>query len=143
MQAKRQRFRKEQQIALLQEFVVSGLSGREYAALKKVGYSTLTKWAGQNNISLTKPAFPCEMPNPQTISKNDHREGFSFVNLTDPVKEASPGFDASLLFGQAVQENTTPCGLEIQMPNGVMLKVGQVPFGALWPQIVEFVRALA
>jgi len=143
MEAKRQRFSKEQQIALLQEFVASGLSGREYAALKKVGYSTLTKWASQHGISMTKSSFPYEMPDPQTVSPNNHQEGFSFVNLTDQVKGTSPSFGASLFFGQAVQENTPPCGLEIQMPNGVMLKVGQAPFGALWPKVVELVRALA
>jgi hypothetical protein len=33
--------------------------------------------------------------------------------------------------------------LEIRLPNGIMLKIDQVPFDTLCPQVVEIVRALA
>lgn len=142
---KHQRFSKEQQIALLQEFMASELSGREYAALKNVGYSTLTRWASQLGVSLAKTSLPSsgEMPIAKTTFQNSQHEGFSFINLTEEIKEVPPTCGVSLFSGHAVQESASPCGLEIKMPNGVMLKVDQVPFGALWPQIVEFVRALA
>jgi hypothetical protein len=155
MQVKRQKFSKEQQRELLQECMASGLKVREYAALKNIGYSTLNKWAAEIGISLAKKQnisdalekilLPCpdETLGANADFQNNSTEGFSFINLTEQIKETLPNFGASLLFGQAVQENASPCGLEIQMPNGVMLKVGQVPFGALWPRIVEFVRVLA
>jgi len=141
---KHQRFSKEQQIALLQECMASGLSGREYAALKQVGYSTLTRWASQLGVPLTQTSLPrTGSISSKAAPQNNHQERFSFIDLTGQGNEAPPNFEASLLPGPSVQESPSPCGLEIQMPNGVMLKFDRVPFGALWPRVVEFVRALA
>jgi hypothetical protein len=120
-----------------------------------IEYSTLNKWAAEIGISLAKkqsisgPVEKILLPCPEeTLGaradfQNNNTEGFSFINLTDQIKEASPNFGASLPSGQVAWEDASPCGLEIQMPNGVILKIGQVPLDALWPQVVEFVRTFA
>ena len=143
MAVKNQRYSQEQRIALLQECISSGLKARDYAALKNIGYSTLTRWASQLGISLAKipSSHSNETPSVKTSPKHNQGEGFSFINLTDQLKEANPTFNPSSFPNQPPQGDS--CGLEIQMPNGVVLKVKQVPFHALWPQVVDFVRTLA
>ncbi len=152
---KQQRFSKEQQIELLQECMTSGLKVRDYAALKNIGYSTINKWAAENGISLAKKQnisdslekilLPCpdKTLGASADFQNNNKQGFSFINLTHQIKEASPDFGASLPSGQVAREDASPCGLEIQMPNGVMVKVDQLTFGALWPKVVELIRAFA
>ena len=142
MQAKKQKSTKEQRIALLEECIASGLKVREYAALKNVAYSTLTRWASQLGVSLAKAPSPRFNETPGAKGNpHNNQEGFSFINLTGQIKEATAGFGPLFFPHQASQEDTSPCGLEIWMPNGVTLKVDQVPFGALWPQVIQLVRA--
>lgn len=153
MKPKNKKFSPEARAALLQGCVTSGLSIREYAALKNVGYSTLNKWASQTGISLAKkqnirevPAKttltdPNETPRTSTDSDNRSKEGFSFINLTNRIKDATPG--PSFFHHKILKRDAFSCGLEIRLPNGIMLKIDQVPFDTLCPQVVEIVRALA
>lgn len=159
MTEKIKKFSSEQRISLLKDCIESKLTIREYAMLKNVGYSTLTGWATQEGISLKKEKkkfisetlakanLGDEAPNTNADLKDNGNEGFSFINITDHIKNAAPPLlsSATPQASQALHcpKDSHPCGLEIRMPNGVMLKVEQVPFGALWPQVVEFVRALA
>lgn len=159
MKARSKKFGREEQIALLKDCIASNLSIREYAVLKNIGYSTINGWASQQGISLAKEkkkllsdssaktSLADVVPNTANDIKDKEMKGFSFITLTDHIKEPAP-FLSSSTPRQASQEphcpkDSPPCGLEIRMSNGVMLKVGQVPFSALWPQVVEFVRALA
>jgi hypothetical protein len=158
MKPRSKRFEREEQIALLKDCIASNLSIREYAVFKNIGFSTINGWASQQGISLTKEKKKLlsddsaktnsadEAPNTATDLKDKGMEDFSFINLTDHIKDIPP-FLSSSIPHQTSQELHCPkdsplCGLEICMPSGVMLKVGQVPFSALWPQVVEFVRAL-
>lgn len=146
MPSKNQKSTKEQRIALLQECMASGLKPREYAALKDIGYSTLTRWASQLGVSLSKTSLPPsqELPGTQAVPPNNNgKESFSFINITEQIKEAAPNFCDSFLSNQFLQAEAPACDLEIRMPNGVMVKVGQVPFDALRSYVVEFVRAFA
>lgn len=159
MKPRSKKFGREERIALLKDCIASKLSIRKYAALKNIGYSTIHWWASQQGISLTKEqkkflsdgsaktSLADEEPNTATNLNNQEMEDFSFINLTDHIKN-SPPFLSSSIPQQASREphcpkDSPPCGLEIRMPSGVTLKVDQVPFSALWPQVVEFVRALA
>lgn len=95
MPSKNQKSTKEQRIALLQECMASGLKPREYAALKDIGYSTLTRWASQLGVSLSKTSLPysAELPGAQAVPPNNNgKESFSFINLTEQIKEAAPNF---------------------------------------------------
>ena len=158
MEPRRKRFGREEQIALLKDCITSHLSVREYVSLKNIGYSTITGWANQQGISLakekkkllsdgsTKTNLVDGTPNMAHDLKDKKMEGFSFISLTDHIKEPTPVLPSSNRH-QPSQEthcfkDLPPCGLEIRMPNGVMLKVDEVPFSALWPQVVEFVRTL-
>jgi len=161
MKPGRKKFGQEERIALLKDCITSNLSIKEYAVLKNIGYSTFNGWASQQGISLKKEKkkfssdalaktnLADEIPNMATDPKNKGKEGFSFINLTDHIKGSTPFlFHSNPHQISQVQEShylkdSPPCGLEIRMPSGVMLKVDQVPFSALWPQVVEFVRALA
>ena len=155
----RRRFSREERIALLKDCIASKLSIRKYAALKDIGYSTIHWWASQQGISLVKEqkkflsdgsvktSLADEAPNTVTNLKNQGMADFSFINLTGHIKEVPPFLSPSIPQQASREPNcpkdSPPCGLEIRMPSGVMLKVDQVPFSALWPQVVEFVRALA
>ncbi len=159
MKPRSKKFGREERITLLKDCIASNLSIREYAILKNIGYSTINGWASQQGISLTKEKkkllcddpsklnLTDEAPNMASDLKDKGMEDFSFINLTDHIKDV-PTFLSSSTPHQAPQELHCPkdaplCGLEIRMPSGVMLKVDQVPFSAVWPQVVEFVRALA
>lgn len=160
MKPRRQSLTREQRIALLEDCAASSLTVRRYAALKDVGYSTLTGWASREGISLLKKkklfsghqekiSLAGEAATPSHPDSNDKvSQGLSFIDITSYTKDAAPPTLLSATPHQA-QEPICPkdlppsCGLEIRMPNGVMLKVDQVPFHDLWPQVVEFVRALA
>jgi hypothetical protein len=159
MKLRSKKFGQEERIALLNDCIESNLSIRNYASLKNIGYSTIHWWASQQGISLTKErkkllfndsaktSLVDEVSNTSTDLQTKRMEDFSFINLTDHIKDA-PAFLSSPLPHQAPQELHCPkdallCGLEIRMPSGVMLKVEQVPFSALWPQVIDFVRALA
>jgi hypothetical protein len=144
----------------VKDCAASQLTTREYAALKKIGYSTLTKWATQQRVSLAKdkekisPSFQAKVNFLNKASeldsslKPDNNGNFSFISLTaSQNKTADPVFSPFLL-GQASQETSCPkdlpvsCDMEIRMPNGVTLKIGRIPFQALWPQVVEFIQTL-
>jgi|GEM_PF-5875683 len=161
MKPRSKKFSPEDRIALLKGCVETKLSVRQYALLKKVGYSTLTGWASQAGISLrNKKQKICSTthqvktsladgftPFNEDVSEYNNSEGFSFIDLTPQAKEATPPFLSGFIPHQVHQEpdcikDPATCGLEIRMPNGVMLKVEQVPFNALWPQVIEFVRVL-
>lgn len=159
MKPRSKKFGREERISLLKDCITSNLSILKYAALKNIGYSTIHWWASQQGISLTKEkkkflsddsaktSLADEALNMATYLKDKGMEDFSFINLTDHIKDA-PSFLSSSIPHQASRElhyskDSSPCGLEIRMPSGVMLKIEQVPFSALWPQVVEFVRALA
>lgn len=159
MKPRSKRFEREEKIALLKDCIASNLSIREYAVSKNIGYSTINEWASRQGISLakekkkrlsddpSKTSLAGGSPNTTNNLKDKKMEDFSFITLTDHIKGPVP-FLSSSISHQASQEphfpkDSPPCGLEIRMPNGVMLKVGQIPFSALWPQVVEFVRALA
>jgi hypothetical protein len=157
------RLTREQWIALLKDCASSGLSIRQYAALKNVGYSTLTKWAALTGISLKRnprQAFSqFEIPSVEENSVlKDHEclntqnnEAFSFIEVTSYVNKGEPTQNvAPTTPCRTLKEPVSSppldlpsCGLEICMPNGVILKVDQVPFPALWPQIMELVCAVA
>jgi len=155
------KFTREQRLALLKECVASELTIREYTTLKNIGYSTLTGWATQEGISLVKEKKKI-FSNPQpkvslegkraTFNadlKYKHSGGFSFIDVTGYTKDDASSFSSPINF-YPVDENLSRkkdsprfCGMEIRMPNGVTLKVDNIPFQALWPQVVGFVRALA
>lgn len=149
MKPRSKKFEREEQIALLKDCIASNLSIREYAVFKNLGYSTIHGWASQQGISLAKEKkkfLSDDAPDKTNDIKDKEMKGFSFIPLTDHIQGTTPPF----LFHQTsqAQESHCPkdspsCDLEIRMPSGVMLKIDQVPFGALWPQVVEFVRALA
>jgi hypothetical protein len=155
------RLTREQWIALLKDCASSNLSVRQYATLKNVGYSTLTKWSALTGISLRKhprqvlsqSAIPSNEASP---APNDHEglniqnnEGFSFIDITnyakgDPHPNAPPTAPRCTLSEPIFPPSDfPPCGLEIRMPNGIILKVDAVPFPDLWPKITELVRAVA
>lgn len=160
MKPRRQRLTQEQRIALLEDCVTSSLTVREYAALKNVGYSTLNGWAAQAGFSLIskkkifsghqeQTSLADETPLSSHADFNDKKSQiFSFIDMTNYTKDAAPPFLSSAIPRPAQESPCTKdlppsCGLEIRMPNGVMLKVDQVPFPALWLQITELVRAVA
>ena len=106
---------------------------------KNIGYSTINGWASQQGISLARekkkllPDGPAktrlsdETPNTATGLKDKGMESFSFINLTDHIKDAAPFLSPSILHqtSQAQEshcpKDSPPCGLEIRMPSGVML----------------------
>jgi hypothetical protein len=155
----RRKFGREEQIALLKDCITSNLSIREYAVLKNIGYSTINGWASQQGISLAKEkkklfldssaktSLTDDAPNTSNDDKDKKEmEGFSFITLTEHMKEVPP-FLSSPIPHETVPDLPRPqdlplCGFEIHMPRGIMLKVEQVPFSALWAQVVSFVRAL-
>jgi hypothetical protein len=159
MKPRSKKFAREERIALLKDCIASNLSIRKYAALKNIGYSTIHWWASQQGISLAKEqkkflsdgsvktSLADEAPNTATNLKNQGMEDFSFINLTDHIKNGPPFLSSSIPHKASRElhcsKDSSSCSLEIRMPSGVMLKVDQVPFSALWPQVVEFVRALA
>ena len=42
---------------------------------------------------------------------------------------------------QEATQSLESCGLEIQLPNGIRLKLEKVPFRHVWDQVMELVRA--
>jgi hypothetical protein len=96
------------------------------------------------------PKVKTSLLNEEATPENNNNGSLSFIDLTASyTKDTTPPFLSSFIPDEASQgsppctKELLACGLEIRMPSGVMLKVGPVPFSALWPQVVEFVRALA
>lgn len=157
MERRAKRLSREKRLELLNDCIISDLSIREYASLRNIGYGTLSGWATREGISLKnekKKIFPSSkvetsLLNEGAAPENNNNGSFSFIDLTASyTKDASPPSFSSFIADEASQElpcteDLLTCGLEIRMPSGVMLKVEPVPFSALWPQVVEFVRALS
>jgi len=135
----RKKLTQAQKIALLKGCGTSGLTIRKYAALNNVRLSTLVKRSTQIGISLRKQTVQAGNP-PQlteTSNKTDGARGshdsFSFIDITDR---------SSFIPAQA-PEKVLLSNLEIHMPNGMMLKVEQIPFDRLLSQLAEFTRSLS
>lgn len=128
-----------QKIALLEGCATSGLTIRKYAALNNVGLSTLVRWSTQIGISLRKQTV--QAVNSPQLTKTSNKPGgarsshdsFSFIDITDR---------SSFIPAQA-PEKVLLSSLEICMPNGIILKVEQVPFDRLLPQLAEFTKSLS
>jgi hypothetical protein len=147
---------REQRIAVLKDCAESPLSVREYAALKNLGYSTLTRWASREGISLTrgKEENPSGLQDPLSLTDKSaiaHKDtgSFSFIDVTSHAKNRnsfsptmSPPSQKPGNF-QLPETNLSSCVIEIRLPNGVMLKVEQVPSHDFWSQAVGFVQAFA
>ena len=46
----------------------------------------------------------------------------------------------SISCSQQAARSLEPCGLEIQLPNGIRLKLEKVTFNQVWIQVVEWMR---
>lgn len=145
----------EQRVAILEDCAASPLSVRKYAAFQNMGYSTLTRWAAREGIVLTKREknFPVLQEPISTSNKpaivNKDTESLPFIDVTPYTKDGKlfsppPFQDSQEPGGRQTHENTQlSCGIEIHLPNGVTLKVEQVPSFNFWHQAIEFVRAFA
>ena len=58
----------------------------------------------------------------------------SFVDITSQISKDSTSCS------QQAARRLEPCGLEIQLPNGIRLKLEKVTFNQVWIQVVEWMR---
>ncbi len=146
----------EQRRAILKDCVESPLSGREYAACHNIGYSTLTRWASKEGVSLAKGVKGVK--NRSFLSKKNKKtplddlpltNEFPFVEVTGCVVKRLPD-DRSASSGNSPdsvhieRQNPSPfLGMEICLPNGVNLKIAHIPAHEFWRQAAGFVRTLS
>lgn len=109
------RLTREEQIQCLQEYSTSGLSVRDYARLKKVGYSTLQEWSARFGIPLSRSKHASA----KMLGVHAPPPPFSFINIT-------PSLPVSL------------CSMEIRMPTGIEVKMESLAL----PHAIELIKSL-
>ena len=155
MKSKAQRFSREEWIKLLEDYTASGMSPKEYAQVKGTALSTLYKWSLQLKIPLLRGDKKDSNVESRTINLSSatcpksKRSGYkkhdvflpppasdvSFIDITSQIRPESASFP------QQVRQSLEDCGLEIQLPNGVKLKLEKVSFNHVWTQVIELVGA--
>lgn len=150
----RSRFTHEQRIALLEGYAASNLGARQYADLNHVGFSTLAKWAREEGVSLRrkKKGLPADFQE-GTAGKEGNQQNacgtakeiFSFIDMTGyaqgipfELRDVPPQGDETARGSRSSHS----CGMEIRLPNGIMIRFDQVSAHEFWPQAIGFVRAL-
>lgn len=156
MKLKSKRFSREEQKKLLQEYEASGMNAKDYAQAHGIARSTLYSWSLRLGIphfrgnKKTSPVSNETPPISGPFSKGKQKKykkhdllltspasDFSFVDITSQMSKGTRSFS------QQAGGSLEPCGLEIQLPNGIRLKLGKVPFQHVWDQVIELVGARA
>lgn len=155
MKSKSRRLNREERKRLIHEYEASGMSLKDYAQANGVARSTLYYWfsqLGMPHLRRSKKASAVET-NKSTLASDplfkDKRSGYKKdeVILPPPVSDFS-FIDISAQLGklslsipQEATQSLDPCDLEIQLPNGIKLKLEKIPFHHIWDQVIELVRA--
>lgn len=150
----RNRRTREEKIKLLEDYEISRMSPKDYAQLKGIGLSTFHKWSLQLRGPLRERDEKASAVESNTLNSNSsafsEEKGRKEINKQDALL---PSFTSSLSFiditsqlrkePHQASQSLESCGLEIRLPNGVMLKLEKVPFHHAWDQVIEWVRELS
>lgn len=154
MKLKPRRFSREERETLLQKYEVSGMNIKDYAQANGIARSTLYSWFLQlgpshfrGNRKTPSVNNGTTVPISDIIFKGKQREykkhdifltpvssDISFVDITSQMSKDS------ISCSQQAARSLEPCGLEIQLPNGIRLKLEKVTFNQVWIQVVEWMR---
>lgn len=139
MKGTTRKFTQAQRVALLKGFAISGLTIRKYAALNNVGLSTLSRWSTRTGISLREQGTQVDnrakalktITEAESANSSHNSKCFSFIDITDHSSFIPIQASGKVLLSR----------LEIHMPNGITLKIEQIPFDKLLPQLVELTKS--
>jgi hypothetical protein len=152
----RSRFTQEQRLAILEGYAASNLGARQYADLNHIGFSTLAKWAREEGVSLRrkKKGPPSADFQEGTAGKEGNQQNscgtakeiFSFIDMTGYAQGVP--FEPRVVPAQGDEtarraRTAQSCGMEIRLPNGIMIRLDQVSAHEFWSRAIGFVRALA
>ena len=115
---------------LMEEYLISSLSMKEYTNLKGIGLSTFTRWGRQSSFSLSKKNKR------QLMTKSEAhpiKKDMPFINLTPYFQS-----ETTIPKDPNLDKLESPLSLSVLMPNGLMVKVDKI----LEDQAVRLIKGL-